>query len=200
MCGCFLLLSLHLFHHLFCCVGSDGAGGDFIGFAETRCLATSSSHRPQLLIFLFQGLRVCRHGVIILREGSGCGSTWDIFEGGAIFFSWRGGGFISCAFCRPFRRFSDHSVLFHEVFYCCGPAYVSTLLPFFHHRLFEDIGFINACDELRHFIVVSDLDGVLRGVVLPPCEVLRIGADMLVGGVAPVGNKSCLRCHPFCRL
>ena len=169
-----------------------------MGFAETRHLAAYSSHRPQFLIVLFQGLHVRRHGIIIVCGGSGCGGTWGIFEGGSIVFSERGGGFISCALCCPFRRSGDHSVLFHEVFYCCVPASVSTLLPFFHHRVFEDIGLIDARDELRHFIVVGDLDGVLRGVVLTPCEVSRVGAEILIGGVAPGGNKSCLRCPPFC--
>ena len=49
--------------------------------------------------------------------------------------------------------------------HCSGPASISALLPFLHHRVFKDIGFINARDKLRHFIVVSDLDGVLRGIV-----------------------------------
>ena len=169
-----------------------------MGFTETRRLATSSSHGPQFLIVLFQGLHIRRHGVIVLRGGSGCGGTWGIFEGGSIVFSERGGGFISCVLCRPFCCSGDHSVLFHEFLHCSGPVSVSTLLPFFHHRVFEYIGLINARGELRHFIVVGDLDIVLCGFVLLPCEVSHVGAEMLVGGVAPGGNKSCLRSHPFC--
>ena len=171
-----------------------------MAFTETCCLTTSSSHGYQFLIGLLQGLHIRRHGIIVLRGGSGCCGMWVIFEGGSIIFSERGGGFISCAMCRPFRCSGNHSILFHEVLHCSVPSSVSNLLPFFHHRVFKDIGLINAHDELRHFIVVGDLDGVLCGVVLPPCEVSRVGDDMLVGGVALGGNKICLLCHPFCRL
>ena len=169
-----------------------------MGFTETCRLATSSSHGPQFLIVLFQGLHIRRHGVIGLRGGSGCGGTWDIFEGGYIVFSERGGRLISCALCRLFRRSGDHYVLFHKVFYCCGPASVSTLFPFFHHQVFEDIDLIDARNELHHFIVVGDLDAVLCGVFLTPCEVSHVGAEMLIGRVAPGGNERFLLRHLFC--
>ena len=82
--------------------------------------------------------------------------------------------------------------------YCVGPFSVATFLPLIHHRVFEDIGLVNTREKLRHFIVVSDLDVVLCGVVFPPCEVSSVGAEMLVGGVAPGGNEDGLRRHPFC--
>ena len=97
-------------------------------------------------------------------EGPGA-AVRGAFSRGSIVFYERGGGFISCALCRLFRCSVDHSVLIHKMLHCIGPASVSTLLPFFYHQVFEDIGFINARNELRHFIVVGDFDGVLYGVV-----------------------------------
>ena len=82
--------------------------------------------------------------------------------------------------------------------HCIGPVSVATFLLILHHQVFEDIGLVNTRGELRHFIVVGDLDIVLRGVIFTPCEVLSLGADMLVGGVAPGGNKGGLCRHPFC--
>ena len=158
-----------------------------MGFTETLCLATFSYHGPKFLVVLFQGLYIRRHGVIVLRGGSGCGGTWGIFEGGSIVFSERGGGFISCTLCRSFRCSGNHSVFFYEVLHYIGPASVATFLLFLHHRVFKDIGLVNARDKLRQFIVVGDLDVVLRGVVLPPCEVSCVGAEMLVKGGTPEG-------------
>ena len=81
--------------------------------------------------------------------------------------------------------------------YCVGPFSVATFLSLLHYRVFEDIGLVNTRDKLRTFVVVSDLDVILLGVVLTPCEVSSVGAEMLVGGVAPEGNESGFCCHPF---
>ena len=82
--------------------------------------------------------------------------------------------------------------------HCIVPVPVATFLPLLYHRVFEDIGLLNTRDKVRHFIVVGDLDVVLRGVVFPPCEFSSVGAEMLVGGVAPGGNKGGFCRHPFC--
>ena len=131
-------------------------------------------------------------------EGLGVAVRGAFSRGRSIVFSERGIQFISCSLCRPFRCSGNHSVLLYEVLWCIGLASVATFLPFLHHWVFEDTGLVNSCNELRHFIVVGDLDVVLCGVVLPPFEVSRVGDIMLVGGVAPGGNESCLRCHHFC--
>ena len=110
----------------------------------------------------------------------------------------RGGRFISCALCRLFRCSGNHSVLFHKVLHCIGPSSVANFLQFLHHQVSEDIGLVNACNKLRYFIVVGDIDVILCDVVFPPCEVSHVGAEMLVGGVAPGDNKSGLSCHNFC--
>ena len=122
-------------------------------------------------------------------EGPGAAVRGAFSRGGSIVFSEHGGRFISCTLCRSFRCSGNHYVLLYKVLHFIVPDSVATFLPFLHHRVFEDIGLVNARGELCHFIVVGDLDVVLRGVVLPPCEVLRVGADMLVGESLQGGTK-----------
>ena len=81
--------------------------------------------------------------------------------------------------------------------YGVGPVAVASFLPRLHHRVFENIGLVYARDKLRDFVVVSDFYVVLLGVVLSPCEVSSVGAEMLFGGVAPGGNEGGLRRHYF---
>ena len=150
------------------------------------------------MIILLQGFHVCSYGVIVFCGGSGCGGKWVIFDWGSIIFSESGGRFVSCVLCRPFRCSCYHTVFLNKVLSCIGPVSVTTFLLLLHHRVFEDIGLVNIRNKLRHFIIVGDLDVLLRGVVFPPCEVSSVGAEMLVGGVAPGGNKGGLCCHPFC--
>ena len=82
--------------------------------------------------------------------------------------------------------------------YSVGPVAVAIFLPLLHHRVFEDIGLVYARDKLRDCFVVRDFFFVLLGVFLSPCEVSSVGAEMLVGGIAPGGNEGGLRRHPFC--
>ena len=157
----------------------------------------SPSHRPYLEVVLFQGFHVCGHGVVVLRGGSRCGGRWGIFEGETRFivFPESGGRIEPGVLCRSFCCPGHNTVLLDKVLYDVGPVSVASFLPRLHHRVFKDIGLLYAREKLRDFVVVSDLDVVLLGVVLSPCEVLGVGADMLVGGVAPGGNEGGLLRH-----
>ena len=117
---------------------------------------------------------------------------------GSIVFPEGGGRFGPGALCRTFCYSGHNTVLLNEVLYCVGPISVAIFFPLLHHRVFKDIGLVNKRDKLCNFVVVGDLDVVLLGIVLPPCEVSSVGAEMLVGGVAPGGNEGGLRRHPLC--
>ena len=150
------------------------------------------------MIILLQGFHVCSYGVIVFCGGSGCGGKWVIFDWGSIIFSESGGRFVSCVLCRPFRCSCYHTVFLNKVLSCIGPVSVASFLPLLHHQVFKDIGLVYTRDKLCDFFVVGDLDVVLLGVVLSPCYVSSVGANMLVGGVAPGGNEGGLRRYPLC--
>ena len=197
---CLLPLSSHLLHYFCCCVGGDGAGGGFRYLTEAVSFATSPSHGTQFVIILLQVFHVRGYGVIVLRGVSKFGGKWGIFEGesGSIVFPESGGRFEPGALCRLFFCSGHHTLLINKVLYCVGPVSVDTFLQLLHHRVFEDTGLVNKRDKLRNFIVVGDPDVVLRGVVLPPCEVSSVGSEMMVGGVVPGGTEGGLLRHPFC--
>ena len=199
MCRCLLTLSFHLLHHYRCSVGGDGASGGFRDLTETGIFAASPSHSNQLKVVLFQGFHVCGHGVVVLRGGSGCAGRWGIFEGenGSILFPEGGGRIETGALCRLFCCPGDNTVLLEKVLYGVGPVSISSFLPLLHYQVFEDIGLKYARNKLRDFVVVGDLDVVLLGIVLSPCKVSSVGADVLVGGVAPGGNGGRLCRHYF---
>ena len=90
--------------------------------------------------------------------------------------------------CSSFRCPGHDTVLLDKVLYGVVPILVASFLSLLHYRVFEDIGLIYARDKLRDFVVVGDFDVVLLGVVFSPCEVSSVGAEMLVGGVAPGGQ------------
>ena len=131
-------------------------------------------------------------------EGPGAAVSEAFSKGGSIVFSEIGGRFVPSALCCPFCCYGYHTILLNEVLYYVGPFSFANLLPLLHHQVFEDIGLVNTRKKLRHSIIVGDLDVVLRGVALPPCEVSSVGAEMLVRGVALGGNEGGLRYHPFC--
>ena len=195
-----LSLLFHILHHYSGGVGGDGAGGGFGYLADTgMVVAALPSHGPQLWVILFQGLHICGRGVVVLYGGSRCCRRWGIFGGetGSIVFPEGGGRIEPGALCRSFRFPGHNTVLLDEVIYGVGPDEVARFLPLLHHQVFEDIGLVYAHDKLRDFLVVGDFDVVLIGVVLSPCEVLIVGAEMLVGGVSPVVNEGGLCRHPF---
>ena len=100
-----LALSFHLLHHYSGSVGDNCAGSGLRDIAETGTIvAAPPSHGPQFQVFLFQGLCVCGHGVVILRGGAGCGRRWGIFGGetGSIVFPEGGGRFEPGALCCSF--------------------------------------------------------------------------------------------------
>ena len=117
---------------------------------------------------------------------------------GSIIFPEGGGRFEPGALCRTFCYSVHNTVLLNEVLYCVVPISVAIFLPLLHHRVFKDIGLVNKRDKLCNFFVVGDLGVILLGIVLLPCEVSSVGAEMLVGGIAPGGNEGGLRRHPFC--
>ena len=148
---------------------------------------------------MFQGFRVCGHGVVVLRGGSGCAGRWGIFEGenGSFVFPEGGRQIETGVLCRLFCCPGYNTVLLDKVLYGVGPVSIASFLPLLHHQVFEDIGLEYARDKLRDFVVVGDIDVLILGVVLSPCKVSSVGAEMLVGGVATVGNIGSLRHHSF---
>ena len=200
MIRCLLSLSFRLLHNYRCIVCGDGAGGGFRDLTETgMVVSASSSHGPQLEVVLFQGFWVCGNDIVVLRGGSRCGGRWGILEGetGSIVFPEGGGRIEPGALCRSFWCSGHNTVLLDKVLYGVGTVLVASFLPLLHHQVFADIGLVYARDKLCDFVIVGDLDVVLIGVVLSPCEVSRVGSEMLVGGVAPGGNEGGLRRHSF---
>ena len=69
------------------------------------------------------------------------------------------------AFCCSFRCPGPNNVLLYKLFDGVGPVAVAFFLPILHHRVFEYVGLVDACDKLCEFVVVGDVDLVFFGVV-----------------------------------
>ena len=113
-------------------------------------------------------------------------------ETGSIVFPEGDGRIKSGALCRSFRCPVHNTLLLDKVLDCVGPVAVASFLPLLHHRLFKYICLVFARDKLCDFVVFGDFDLVLFGVVFLSCDVAGVGAEMSVGGVAPVGDEGVL--------